>query len=179
MNIKKIMEFKNIGRDKLILLGVAGILFVGASYFESGDNKKISNEIITANTNCVEDYKNKTEDEICRLLENLDGVSKVSVMISLKSGSEKILKEDSEMSGANKTNKDEQENTKNIKKSTVVLEQDGNHNPYIIKEIYPEIEGIAVTAKGISNNQRKEEVINMLMALFDVPVHKISILEVG
>ena len=40
----------------------------------------------------------------------------------------------------------------------------------------PQIEGIAITAKGITNG-KKEEIMNMLSALFDVPIHKISVIE--
>ena len=41
MELKQKINWKNIGKEKLILFGLAGILFIGASYFESvGDSKK-------------------------------------------------------------------------------------------------------------------------------------------
>lgn len=178
MNIKKIMEIKNIGKEKLVLLALAGIMLIGASYFESVKENKVSEEITTINYN-EEDYQSEMEAKVENLIENLKGVSDVSVLISLKSGGEKILKEDNENSSSDKSEGTNEEKSSSVKKTTVIFQQDGNENPYIVKELYPEIEGIAVTAKGVSDNTLKESIINMLAALFDVPVHKISILEIN
>ena len=74
------------------------------------------------------------------------------------------------------------ENRDNInassKKSTVIFSGNNGEEPYIVKELYPKVEGIAITAKGISDEKKKGQIINMLSALFDVPIHKISVLEV-
>ena len=64
------------------------------------------------------------------------------------------------------------------KKSTVIFSGNNGEEPYIVKELYPKVEGIAITAKGISDEKKKGQIINMLSALFDVPIHKISVLEV-
>ena len=177
MNIKKIMEIKNIGKEKLLLLGLAGIMLIGASYFESIKDNNSEEESVTSNYNIGENYQTEMERKVESLIENVRGVSNVSVMISLKSKGEKILKEDSENSSSDRKNGENSEKSNSAKKTTVIFNQDGGENPYIVKEYYPEIEGIAITAKGVSDSGLKEEIINMLSALFDVPVHKISILE--
>lgn len=178
MNIKKMMEIKNIGKEKLVLLALAGIMLIGASYFESVKENKVGEETTTIHE-YKEDYQSEMEAKVEKLIGNINGVSNISVLISLKSGGEKILKEDSENSSSDKSEGTNEEKSSSVKKTTVIFQQDGDENPYIIKEVYPEIEGIAITAKGVSDNKLKEEIINMLTALFDVPVHKISILEIN
>lgn len=178
MNIKKITEIKNIGKEKLILLGLAGILLIGASYFES-IKKKDEVEIETVKTVENNNYQTQTEEKIEKLIRSIEGVSKVSVMISYKSGGEKVLQEDSENSSSNRQDGNVSEQNSSVKKSTVLFQQDGNEEPYVIKELYPEVSGIAVAAKGLSDSTKKEEVINMLAALFDIGVHKISIININ
>ena len=83
---------------------------------------------------------------------------------------------------SDRTGKEKNENRDNInassKKSTVIFSGNNGEEPYIVKELYPKVEGIAITAKGISDEKKKGQIINMLSALFDVPIHKISVLEV-
>ncbi len=178
-NLKKIKEIKNIGKEKLILLVVAGILLIGASYFESERNVGKTEEVTTIGKEREENYQSGLESKVTNLIGSIKGVSNVSVMITLKSGNEKVLKEDSENSVSNSKQENNNENSSSQKRSTVIFENENGENPYVVKEIYPEVEGIAVMGKGISNSSKKEEIINMLSALFDIPVHKISVIEIG
>lgn len=178
MNIRKLTEIKNIGKEKLILLGLAGILLIGASYFE---NIKKEDEVETVAVKAVteNDYQAHMEKKVEQLIKSIKGVSNVSVLISYKSGNEKILQEDSESSSLDRQDGSASEKNSSVKKTTVFFQQDGNESPYIVKELYPEVSGIAVTAKGISDSTKKEEIINMLAALFDVGVHKISVIDIS
>lgn len=178
MNIKKITDIKNIGKEKLILLGLAGIMLIGASYFES-IKKKDEVEVVTAKTVTENDYQAQTEKKVENLIKSIKGVSNVSVLISYKSGNERVLQEDSENSSSSRQDGSVSEQNSSVKKSTVLFQQDGNESPYVVKELYPEVNGIAVAAKGLSDSTKKEEVINMLAALFDVPVHKISVIDIN
>lgn len=177
MDIKKILNnIKNIEKEKIILIGLAGILLLGASCMGSGENEK-KEETTTLYSLEEKNYQDKLEDRVKTIIENIKGVSNVSVMITYKSGYEKILKEDVEGSISGNRNNEEEESNQESKKTTVILEQDGNSVPYVVKEIYPEIEGIAVVANGVTNDEMKEKIIDMLSALFDVSLHKISVLE--
>ena len=172
MDIKKMPEIKNIskiGKEKILLLALAGIMLVGASYFENINVKTKT----TSNS-----YETEMENKVEKLLENINGISKVSVVISFKSGSEKILQEDVEDSSGKEKNENRDNINASSKKSTVIFSGNNGEEPYIVKELYPKVEGIAITAKGISDEKKKGQIINMLSALFDVPIHKISVLEV-
>lgn len=177
MNIKKISEIKNIGKEKILLLALAGIMLVGASYFENMNDKKSVENKTQVKTNEYS-YETEMEEKVERLLENINGISKVTAVISFQSGSEKILQEDVEDSSSKENNNDKNNESSTSKKSTVIFSGNNGEEPYIIKELYPKVEGIAITAKGVSDEKIKGQIINMLSALFDVPIHKISVLEI-
>lgn len=178
MNIKKITEIKNIGKEKLILLGLAGIMLIGASYFE---NIKKDDEAPTTTKKAAmeNDYQAQVEKKVEELIKSIKGVSNVSVLITYKSGNEKILQEDSDNSSSNRQDGSTSEQNSSVKRTTVLFQQDGDDAPYVVKELYPEVNGIAVTAKGLADSTKKEEVINMLAALFDIGVHKISVIDIN
>lgn len=168
LNLKKISNLRKIGKEKLILLALAGILLIGSSYFESvGHDEKV--ETTTENIEYSNQYENTIKEEIKKMIESIDGVSDVQVMVTFKAGREKVLQEDSDSS----TN---EKGDTTVKKTTVILNQNGGDCPYVIKEIYPKIEGVAITASGLQLSNKSEEIINMVAALFDIPVHKISVI---
>lgn len=168
LNLKKISDLRKIGKEKLILLALAGILLIGSSYFESvGHDEKV--ETTTENNEYSIQYENTIKEEIKKMIESIDGVSDVEVMVTFKSGKEKILQEDSDSS----TNEN---GDTTVKKTTVILNQNGGDYPYVIKEIYPKIEGVAITASGLQLSNKSGEIVNMVAALFDIPVHKISVI---
>lgn len=166
---KKISSFRKIGKEKLILLAFAGILLIGSSYFESVGHDE--NEEPTSESNQQSEiYEDAIKDEIKKMIESIDGISNVQVMVTFQSGSEKVLQEDSDSS----TNGN---GDKTVKKTTVIFNQNGGDSPYVIKEIYPKIEGVAITASGLQESDKSAEIINMIAALFDIPVHKISVIK--
>ena len=193
MDIRKIQEKiknkiqGNIGKEKIFLLALAGILLIGASYFENRGDDNFPEETTTDFAGMEQnyssaDYQRQMEIKVKRLIESIKGISNATVVITLKSGSEQVLQEDSESSNSRKNSGSDSDNSDTVKKTTVIFNRDGNESPYVIKEKYPEMEGIAVAAKGVSGNTgetKKEEIINMLAALFNVPVHKISVLEIN
>lgn len=193
MDIRKIQEMirnkltGNIGKEKILLLALAGILLIAASYFEKGGDYNLQEETTTdlvgvEHNYSSAEYQKQMENKVKRLIESIKGISDATVVITLKSGSEQVLQEDSENSNSSKKTGNDSDSSGTVKKTTVIFNRDGNESPYVIKEKYPEVEGIAVAAKGVSGNTgetKKEEIINMLAALFNVPVHKISVLEIN
>lgn len=171
----KISEWKKVGKNKLALLFAAGIILIIFSYNDMGDEgKQEKNE--NAKEERAVDYTNAMEQKVENILESMNGISNVNVMITLKTGTEKIVKEDLESSKKQRENGTDSETEESVKKTTVVLGGDEDA-PYVVKEIYPQVQGVAITGKGVSSQQKKKEIIEMMEALFNIPIHKISIME--
>ncbi len=182
--VKKLIQ--NIGMDKLLILALCGILLIIIS-IPAGEKKKTTKktsesakeEVVTIS---YDDYCTRLENRVENLLTKMEGVSNVKVMITLKASKEEIvLTEASYEQNDRKENRDgavvSEENTyKN--QSVVVYEKDakGNTIPYVVKENMPQIEGIAVVAKGGDNPENILKITDALLALFNVDAHKISVI---
>ena len=85
MDIKKMPEIKNIskiGKEKILLLALAGIMLVGASYFENIKDKKVPDSNVKTKTT-----SNSYETEMENKVEKLLGMS-ITIVSSAKNDEE-------------------------------------------------------------------------------------------
>ena len=115
------------------------------------------------------------------MLESMEGVGAVEVMVTIKSTKEKIVLTESPYNKSTLKESDAQggqrESYEESKESNTVYvtNENGDTVPYVINEIMPEIEGVAIIAKGGDSSAVKEKIINVVKSLFDIDVNKISI----
>ena len=89
------------------------------------------------------------------ILENVDGVGKAEVMITLKSSKESVLNKD--LSEEKQTEEERSGETQKVNKNqkkqeeTILSDSSGNSAPYVIKELEPEISGIVISCEGAGN----------------------------
>ena len=174
-------NIKKIGLTKWIMLGIAGVLLIASSYLkkdEVNENKARYSQYEEKNTfNQKYEYKDEIEKEVEELVKNIKGVNKAKVMITLKSSEERIVKEDNEVVVENderETNKTGKESKKN---NTVIVDGENGEQPYVVKELYPQVEGVAVCIKGNFDSEIKNNIISIIQALFDIESHKRSVTE--
>lgn len=118
-------------------------------------------------------YSSYMEQRLQKVLESMDGISQVSVMITVKDSGEKVTVKDvdtshSESDGSSQSSVTEQ---------TVMADTAGDTAPYITGYIQPQVEGVVVCCHGAENADMSLKITNAVQALFDVPAHKIVILE--
>ncbi|MBQ8086671.1 MAG: hypothetical protein IJ232_11260 [Lachnospiraceae bacterium] len=145
---------------------------------KAGDN---SEQIVMSKA----DAKNISNDEYISYLENkleqmiggMDGAGRVMVMITLKDGGEKILDKNRPYESATDTSKEDgrEEVSEKIKsmQETVLVEQDGNTGPIVVKESYPDREGVVVLCEGGDNKELALKIKEAVSALFSLDAHKI------
>jgi len=182
---------KDIGMNKLLIMLVAGILLVIISFWDFGDGddrpaestkallEKGEGELVITGSA----YEDKLEERLEAVLSLAEGVGKVETMITIKASGEKIALVEQPYTSHTSTEKDSQggsRDTSEVSRSETVIyikNSDGSETPYIAKETTPEIEGIVVIAEGGGNILTVSNIIDAVMALFDVPNHKIKVLE--
>lgn len=115
-------------------------------------------EIITEET----DYCTILEEKLEEILPEIEGVGKVSVMVTAKNyGTVKLAEDETEKN-----------------KETVILSQKGGgEDAKIIEEMYPEIEGVIIAADGGKSDRIKAELTEAVTALLGVDAHKIKVFE--
>ena len=102
-------------------------------------------------------------------------------MIVLKSSSEKVIQVDNSSSKSVTTEKgngmDRSVETMDQEHSTVLTGSGSGQEPIVSKEVYPEIEGIVISADGGGSASIQAEISGAMEALFGLPAHKIKVLK--
>lgn len=125
-------------------------------------------------------YVAELENRLQSVLGKMSGVGHVEVMITLESTSEAVVNKDIPYTRDNieETSGDQSrtEHSYESKEETVMVEMDGDTSPYVIKSIYPKIEGVLVVAEGADHASIKNEIVEAIEVLFGVEPHKVKVL---
>ena len=152
--IIKIFENKNNRLICLILI-IGVVLMVVAG----GNKKETATVSETASVNVIDEEK-----RLERILSQIDGAGEVSVMITYYSSSEKSIAYETKT--ASREDKSESEDKKAVM-------TDGE--PMVVKEVYPQVKGVIVTADGAGIVSVRTAISEAVAASLDVPVHRICI----
>lgn len=158
---------RKLKKDKKALLtvclGIAGMLLVVLSelpFSETGaQGVKESNS-----THISSELERETE----KLISQIKGAGKVSVMLTFESNEEKIYAKNTD----EKTKGDEE---KQIRSDYIVVDSSDGETGLTLKVIYPRIRGVAVVCSGGDDPVVRGEISAVVSALFDIGTNRISI----
>lgn len=182
MNNKKYMQwFKEHkrGKEQWVVLILAGILLlVIAMPTENKTSKKDDKEEIETVSVTTDDYVESLERRLEHALEQVEGVGRTSVMITLASSSEKIIEKDTESRSSSTTSaENESSNTNDVSQQSVYSSLSDGEIPYVKQELSPVIEGVLVVAEGGGDAVVKQNITEVVQALFGVDTHKIRVMK--
>ena len=107
----------------------------------------------------TEDYVSQLEEKLVTILSHIEGVGEVHVMITLQESEELVVEKDLLES---------QEQT--------IYETEGNQStPYVVKTIFPKVEGVVVVAEGAGTGKVTQHITEAVQALFNIEIHKIKV----
>ena len=138
----------------------------------------------TADTD-IDISQSDIEKRLEELFGNIDGAGNVKVMITYKSGPEKVLATETKSSEESSQERDTdgtERTSKNVSSEVSMAYSQNNMSsgePFIVKEKTPEIEGIVVVAEGGDDIIVKDAISKAAQALFNVPAHKVEVLKMG
>lgn len=124
------------------------------------------------------EYENKEyitylENKLKEVLLTVKNVGECNVMITLKDYGEQIVEKDNSISESVQ----DSETQKSSSEETVFRHSDSGDVPYVSKNLEPQIAGVVISCEGGGNPDTVLAITNAVQALFDVPVHKIVVLE--
>ncbi len=127
-------------------------------------------------------YERQLERRLEELLRQVEGVGNVEVMIVLKSTEEKVWRVDKDTVYSSTQENDAGGGSRlvqsqEISEKTILTGQNGNGEPLLEKQLYPEISGVVVSAEGGGSPKIQAEISAAVEALFGVPSHKIKVLK--
>ena len=185
-NIKQLKNF----RVEFVAAILGIVLLIIPGMFErdnaSGDvnDKNIvpgvsENKVSSEGQSYAEAEAKRLED----FLEKIKGVGDADVLIYVDTSSKTV-----NASEVQKTEENTEENDSNggkrvnlrldeISEFKVIKDDDGNESLVHIYDEYPEIKGILISAEGADSNVIKETIIEAVACLYDIPVHKVSVVK--
>ncbi len=168
INIKeKIGKFINSDKKIKILVAVGLVsvllIFLSEAIPKDTTSKAENNQTIASYTEYAENLENKTESVIT----SIDGAGKCKVMIMLKNTNEGVY--------AKNINESADESSNSSSYEYVLYNGDNGEEPILIKEYFPEIQGVVVVCQGADNTVVKENVINTISSLYGIPTSKIYV----
>lgn len=173
------MEWKNLiqkaGPLRLGIVILCGVLLlvISCGDFGAGDAGEGAEGGGDAGTAAGEEaddnlrlYRQQMEKELTELLEQVAGVGRAEVMITVRASNEKV------------TLKDNTSKENSLEEETVLIEDsDKNSAPYVVQEREPELEGVVVVCEGGDDAAVKREITDAVSALFQIESHKIKIMK--
>ena len=190
IKLKELIPGGKLKKDQILIIVLLGVLLLvialptGSGGRDKSSGKSSGSNALSGNADEVqESYAREMEVHLEEVLAQMEGVGDVTVMITLKSSSEKIVEKDVEGESESVTESDSQGGQRTTQNTThgetTVYEgsssQDGS--PYISKEISPNVEGVVVLASGGDNAVVVQNITEAVQALFGVDTHKIKIMK--
>lgn len=196
MNFKEIINKylkggKNKNFSNLILIFLVGvILVITASFFNSSSSSNSKSDATTSKSSldstnstavAVNAYEQDMNNQLKNLLSQIDGVGKVTVMITFESGEETVpaLNNNEGSSTTEDSNSgDKNTTTQGNSSSTVVTinNADGSTKPLIVKIYKPKVSSVAVVAEGADNSLTELRITKTVMDLLNVTDSKVNVL---
>ena len=137
--------------------------------FDTGGEEKNDAEQETESATKLqrEEYVETMEEKLSKILSEAIGIGKVKVMITIEDEGESVV------------NKDVSRENEAVQESTVLQNLKDDEIPYVTKQKMPKIKGVIVVAQGANNGGIKTEIMESVMALFDLQMNRIKVLSMG
>ena len=198
VEIRKVLEnLKNgkLRKDQLLIIFLAGVLLLVIA-IPAGTKKEggtgTEKTVATSSgsstgTMSQSEYTSYMEGRLEQILSQIDGAGQVQVMITWKSGSEKVIEKDRESKEENVSEQDSQGGSRTTSshgiQETTIYNSDSNtsgiQQPYVSKELSPQAEGVIVIASGGDDAVVVKNITEAVQALFEIDTHKIRIMKGG
>ena len=191
MDLKKFLEnlrLKKMKGNQILIIFLLGILLmvIAVPVKEKDEDREKNytekNESLQ-NTSAATQYAQYLEQELERILSQMEGVGAVSCMVTLSQSAEQVIEKDMEISDDVVTEEDSQGGTRITNQSsrseTTIYNRENDGSPYVSKEISPKVEGVLVIAEGGNNAVVVKNITESLQALFGIESHKIRIVKKG
>lgn len=131
--------------------------------------------------NSMQDYEYAYEKQLRDALEQIVGVSNVTVMINLAETERKVFERNVSTKQQNTDETDREGGKRKVEDITredqvVIVRSGDKEEPLIAKTEKPTIRGVLVVANGVENIQVKSWVVEAVSRVLDVPSHRVSVL---
>lgn len=191
-DLKERLQKVLMRKDRLVIVLLAGVLLLVIALPVS-DKEETAPGGRTESEDAVsrgepegwdtKDYADYLERKLAEALSHVKGVGRTKVMVTLASGSERIIEKDTNSGSESIQETDSQGGSRNTINSSSSQEtvysggEGGNGEPYVTKELTPIVEGVVVVAEGGDDPVAVQNITEAVQALFEIDTHKIKVMK--
>src|SRR5699024_7481119 len=134
-----------------------------------------------SSTGMMEDYEIYYENQLRDVLEEITGISDVSIMINLAETERNIYEKNTRMTQQTTDEVDREGGTRKVEdlvrdEELIIVRSGEKEEPILVRKEKPDIKGVLVVARGVENAQLKGWVVEAVSRVLDVPSHRVSVM---
>lgn len=176
----QLMKFLSNKNNKIasiiVMVAIVLVILLNLNKGTPANNSSLNQNFNAVDYVSSKNYIHNLENNLTKILSNIEGVGKVSVMITLESGPElKIASNLDERSTTTSNGENSSTVNVNIVKNPIIITQNGKSAPLVLMEIMPKIKGVIVVAQGAKNTKVKLQLLQAVQALLEVANNNIQI----
>ncbi|RYM06020.1 stage III sporulation protein AG [Sporolactobacillus sp. THM7-7] len=186
---------------KLLVLALVGVALLAGSRMLSGESEnekadsrsvfssKDARDLSEIKSNMSKDgftfmdqYETYINQNLKNILEQIQGVSDVSVMVTFSSSGKKIYQNNVKTQD-NQTVESDQKGGKreiterNEDSQVVMIDKEGSKEPVVIGEEQPTVRGVIVVASGADQPAVQVQIMEAVATVLDIPTYKVKVLQ--
>jgi stage III sporulation protein AG len=148
---------------------------------EKEEDEPVFKRSSSAEPNSMQDYEMRYENQLKEVLEQVVGISDVSVMINLAETERNVYERNTNEKQQNTDETDREGGTRKVEdlsrdEQIVIVRNGDKEEPILVQTEKPAIRGVLVVAKGVENAQVKSWVVEAVSRVLDVPTHRVSVM---
>ena len=164
----------------LLVAGAAGVLILLFAPFSTGKTDTAPSKQ-QQEQRTVEEYRTQLETELTELLSSIEGVSEISLMITLESAGENVYATEKRasvnlLSDSLSSSQKRVENQNDSEDSYIILKSaDGSESAILVKQLQPVVKGAAIVCKGADNEIIRQKIIETTAIALDLTTNRVSV----
>ncbi len=164
------------GLSIVAILGIVGILLIGASEWFFGEKSGVSESKTEEIT--VSQYIKMLEDKTEKMLLSVDGAGKSKIMITAEASATSQYAVDESISNDSQQNKEENSDKKESQTEIVMIEgESGRKQALVVRVVEPEIRGVLVLCEGADNPEVNERITQAVKTVLGISSNKICVIK--
>ena len=142
-----------------------------------GQKEELSEVALGVSGMNLNQYELYLSKQLEAILSEMDGAGKVQAWVTVASGNEKVLVQEKDSEENLLQEEDSVGGSRTEKKKSVdeTIFKNSNGEPYVVKTMQPEIEGVFVVAEGAGNGVVKKNISEAVEVLFGIDAHRIKV----
>ncbi|MDD9149296.1 MULTISPECIES: stage III sporulation protein AG [unclassified Sporolactobacillus] len=157
----------------------------GTQVFSNQDAKNLSeikSNISQGTMTPIEKYESYVDQNLKNILQQIQGVSDVSVMVTFSTTEKKIYQNDVKTQDNQTKETDQKGGTRQVNdhsqdSQVVMVDKNGVKEPVVIGQEQPGVRGVVVVARGADQPAIQVKIMDAVATVLDIPSYKVKVLQ--